>query len=194
MPDTTTSLPDDSPINLANPWLCEQKPVQQRIWAIVARLKSDAAYHEWEDLRQEGLVHIWRMEQERPGQTVSWYLQNVQFHLRDLLKSGRSLDCAKRWSGRVEWAVDSHKADGAMDAASALTDGRDPVCEICVHDLTQQMRDRLNGLDAAVLELSLGELTTWEIARRLGISLGTVFKRRRAIASVASKLWNSGCE
>ncbi len=45
-----------------------------------------------EDLMQEAMVHLWRSEQQHPGNSEAWYLQGCRFHLQNVLRHGRSLE------------------------------------------------------------------------------------------------------
>src|SRR5438034_286985 len=74
--------------------LFEQAETQKVLSRIVTQLSWHPAWHE--DLMQEGMIHLWRSEDERPGQSPSWYLQSCQFHLRHHLARGRSVDSWKR--------------------------------------------------------------------------------------------------
>jgi len=53
-----------------------------------------------EDLMQEARINLWRLESERTGQTLSWYLQNCRFRLQHYLRCGRSVDSGKRRAHR----------------------------------------------------------------------------------------------
>ena len=46
---------------------------------IVERLTRNAALNG--DLMQEALIHLWRLEEQRPGQSQHWYLRGCRFHL-----------------------------------------------------------------------------------------------------------------
>src|SRR5262245_54749577 len=67
---------------------------------VVNRMTRDAFLRE--DLMQEATIHFWTMKRQRPGETLSWYLQSCAFHLRHYLASGRSVDSLKRRALRVE--------------------------------------------------------------------------------------------
>src|SRR5260370_33664767 len=59
-----------------------------------------------QDLMQECLIHLWKLEGNRPGGTRSWYLQACRFHLQHYLVSGRSLDSLKRAAGGIRIAIE----------------------------------------------------------------------------------------
>src|SRR5262245_66697359 len=78
--------------------LIEDDTTRSALDSIVRHLTSNRSLRE--DFHQEALIHLWRLENRIPGQTVSWYLQNCRFHLQHLLASGKSVDALKRSSGR----------------------------------------------------------------------------------------------
>src|SRR5262245_40962515 len=77
----------------------EDRRTLDQLRRIVSRIRSDPALHS--DLMQEGLIHLWRIQERRPGQTRSWYLQNCRFHLLHYLMEGRSVDSLKRRNFQV---------------------------------------------------------------------------------------------
>src|SRR5205814_2175091 len=84
--------------------LVEDTRVRQSLEKIVANLTADRALQD--DLLQESLLHIWRMENHNPGHTRSWYLQSCRYHLLHWLSSGRSLDSFKRCKGDLRVSLD----------------------------------------------------------------------------------------
>src|ERR1041384_3722871 len=80
---------------------------------IVAGLSVDPVLQE--DLLQECLVCLWRVESEKPGRTRSWYLQNCRFHVQHWLASGRSVDSPKRARGDKLISLDAPDAPTALD-------------------------------------------------------------------------------
>ncbi len=86
----------------------ELKPTAvENLGRVVNGMTSDPFMRE--DLMQEALSHWWNMECERPGQTLSWYLQSCSFHLRHFLARGRSVDSSKRRSLPPE-SISSHRS------------------------------------------------------------------------------------
>src|SRR5262245_30172991 len=71
---------------------------------IVCRMSSDPVLQQ--DLKQEGLVHLWRISKRKPVRTRSWYLQSCRFHLQHWLASGRSVDSPKRARGDRRISLD----------------------------------------------------------------------------------------
>src|SRR5690348_11215479 len=78
----------------SSPPLFEDPPLRATLQRIVAGFTTNPVLQE--DLMQESLVHLWRIECDKPGRTRSWYLQSCQFHVRHWLAAGRSLDSPKR--------------------------------------------------------------------------------------------------
>src|SRR5438128_141186 len=59
-----------------------------------------------DDLIQECLINLCRVERDKPGRTRSWYLQNCRFHLQHWAVLGRSLDSPKRASQDKRLTID----------------------------------------------------------------------------------------
>src|SRR5437899_5926931 len=76
------------------PCLVEDALMRGSLRRIVAGLTVDPVLQQ--DMLQECLVCLWRVESDKPGRTRSWYLQNCRFHVQHWLASGRSVDSPKR--------------------------------------------------------------------------------------------------
>src|SRR5690348_9379217 len=74
--------------------LIDDNQMRESLRQMAARFTADLVQRD--DLMQECLINLWRVEQEKPGQTRSWYLQSCRFHLQHCLMMGRSLDSTKR--------------------------------------------------------------------------------------------------
>jgi DNA-directed RNA polymerase specialized sigma24 family protein len=74
------------------------------IKAIAARMTRDPALRD--DLFQEALIRLWSLQQHRPGQSESWYLQGCKLHLLNYMNQGRSVDSARHLSKRVTCIID----------------------------------------------------------------------------------------
>src|SRR6266550_8738311 len=92
--------------------LIEDARICQTLRRIVTRVTPDRALQD--DLMQECLIRLWRLESEAPGHTRSWYLQNCRFHLQHFLASGRSLDSLKRAQSDKRVTIDG--VDDALPA------------------------------------------------------------------------------
>jgi hypothetical protein len=163
--------------------LIEDARICESLRKIVAGLTADAVLQE--DLMQESLIRLWRLEIERPGRTRSWYLQNCRYHLQHWLAAGRSVDSLKRAHG------DNHVTiDGVGDELPAdwyhtngelieLVSARDIVSTLGTH-LRPRERGVLTGLaDGMVLR---------DVAVKVKLSYPTALKYRRKIAALTIKL------
>src|SRR5258707_13441723 len=74
--------------------LVDDALMHKSLQQIVAVSTRDWVLHP--DLMQECLIHLWRLESQKPGHTRSWYLQNCRFHVQHWLALGRSVDSLKR--------------------------------------------------------------------------------------------------
>src|SRR5262249_34431706 len=134
-----------------------------------------------DDLIQEGLIHLWLSQRQRPGQSTSWYLQGCRFHLQHYLEVGRSVDSHKRRAKRVEEQV---LPDALGDIWVAETD----LDEVSARDIVKTMAGSLRPRERAVLDGLADGLSVSDIARRLNLSNPTVAKDRRRIARLAIRL------
>src|SRR5712672_407973 len=111
-----------------------------------------------QDLMQECLLHLWKLEEKKPGHTRSWYLQGCRFHLQHCLVSGRSLDSLKRASTDNRIALHGHRTNGEVFEAVSFAD----VVSTLKREITPRERQVLSGLaNGMVLQ---------EIASEFGIS------------------------
>jgi len=138
-----------------------------------------------QDLLQECMVCLWRVEAEKPGQTRSWYLQNCRFCIQHWLAAGRSVDSPKRARGDARLSVDTEEGESALDEYH--TDGA-LFESISFRDVVVTLGKRLKPGERAVLRGLVGGLTLTEIAMASGLSYPTVLKYRRNIAAMALKL------
>jgi len=158
----------------------EDDRIRHTLSKIVNRLNADPAVQE--DLMQEGLIRLWKVELEQPGRTRSWYLQNCKFHLRHWLKAGRSLDSRKRVNADNRVTLDGVNDDTVCpteDQVFQTVSARDIVATLAVH---------LAPCERAVVGALADGLHGHEIATRLNLSYPTVLKYRRKIASLTVKL------
>src|ERR1043166_3150368 len=84
----------ESNFGKAQPMLIEDARIRESLRQIAARFAGDPTQRD--DLLQECLINLWRVEREKPGHTKSWYLQSCRFHLQHCVSLGRSLDSTKR--------------------------------------------------------------------------------------------------
>src|SRR2546427_3728704 len=102
--------------------LIDDARTRELLARIVHRLSSDSAIRE--DLMQEALVHLWLLEERRPGQRQSWYLQSCKFHLQNYITAGRSVDSPKRRSRKNAFNRDDYErtqSDAALRGNTVIT-------------------------------------------------------------------------
>ena len=150
---------------------------------IIYRLSTDPTVRQ--DLMQEALVHLWLLEERRPGQTQSWYLQGCKYHLQNHLGAGRSIDSPKRNSKRVKITAD----DDGLDVENFVADTSDELFgQVSAEDIFLQLRGRLSPIEQVILNLLSQGLGAREIALQLKVTHPTVIKYRRRIATLAIRL------
>lgn len=163
--------------------LIEDPSLQESLRRMIARVSANAVLHE--DLMQEGLIHLWRVERNKPGQTKSWYLQSCRFHIRHWLAAGRSLDSPKRAQSNKRIVLDEDDSDAAL--SEYHTNGE--VFEaVSFRDMVSTLAKHLKPREQIVLCGLAEDLSVNEIASRFGISRPTVLKDRRKIAVLTTKL------
>ena len=150
---------------------------------VAARLTVDLVWQE--DLVQEGLIHLWKLETEQPDHTLSWYVTSCRFHLQHCLASGRSVDSPKRASAANRVTIDTLD-DGPLVSPND-SDG-EAVDELSAQDVVSTLARHLKPRERAVLiGLSRG-LVLREVAAKFKLSYPTALKYRRRIASLTLKL------
>jgi DNA-directed RNA polymerase specialized sigma24 family protein len=160
----------------------DETGVRESLLRVIRRMTADVTLQD--DLLQEALIHWWLMQNHRPGQTRSWYLQSVKFHLLHHLSAGRSIDSAKRRNGQFhpEHPADSNGYDEEEDPAAGV------VSSVSVRDLLAQLFRRLVPQERTVLQYLAEGWGAREIGRKLKMSHTMVLKHRRRIASVLMRL------
>src|SRR4051812_46898132 len=102
-----------------HPLLIENERIEYLLETIVNKLTSNLALRQ--DLMQEARIHLWRLQSDRPAQTLSWYLRGCRFRLQHYLATGRSVDSSKRREAQMEFfeadqdALESLEELGAHD-------------------------------------------------------------------------------
>jgi hypothetical protein len=150
---------------------------------IVAGLSMDLVLRQ--DMMQECLLWLSRVERERPGHTMSWYLRNCRFHLQHWLASGRSVDSLKRSGHAQKVHIDEVVDDGTIERIQ--TNG-DPMEEIFARDIISSLLRHLRPPEQKVLHGLARGLTLREVASELDLSYPTALRYRRKIARLVTKL------
>ncbi|MFO1498605.1 MAG: LuxR family transcriptional regulator [Verrucomicrobiota bacterium] len=163
--------------------LIEDIETLEQLGKIVVRLTSNPALRE--DLMQEALIHLWQVQEQNPGQTKNWYLQNCRYRLLHYLALGRSVDSPKRRASQVHPSEYDDDADDWLDRF----EGSDTVLQdVSARDMFSSLSKVLSPREISILQWLAEGLGTREIAKRLGISHPMVIKHRRKIAAFAKKL------
>jgi len=163
--------------------LIEDLKMCESLRRIVNGFTGDPALQQ--DMLQECMVCLWKIEVEKPGRTRSWYLQNCRFHVQHWLAAGRSLDSHKRAHGGNRVPLQGTEEDAVLNEYH--TDG-ELFETVSVRDLVSTLTPLLPPAEQTVLRGLAEGLLLREIAVKSGISYPTALKYRRRIAALASRL------
>jgi hypothetical protein len=97
--------------------MVEDSLMRESLKQIVAGLTRDQVLRP--DLMQECLIHLWKLESEKPGHTRSWYLQSCRFHVQHWLASGRSVDSLKRNGADNRTPIDGNDDEPALQVRAS---------------------------------------------------------------------------
>src|SRR5437870_5655398 len=89
--------------------LIDEPKSRALLWGVVHRATADASLYE--ELMQEGMIHLWQKETRHPGHTRSWYLESCKFKLRAYLELGHSVDSLKHRQCGCQLNDESGSAD-----------------------------------------------------------------------------------
>ena len=156
--------------------LYEDVQIQSVLWRMTARLTSD--HHLRQDLMQDGLVHLWKIELHHPGNTTSWYLQSCEFHLRNVLRHGRSLDSPRR---KGHFGISLSILSSILEDLIQFRYEECIVSEVHQAEIIRELSSQLSALDLAILKRLINGESTREIGRRLGRSAMAISKSRKRI-------------
>jgi DNA-binding CsgD family transcriptional regulator len=175
--------PTDLSAKKQSPMLIEDLKMCESLRRIVNGFTGDPTLQQ--DMLQECLVCLWKIEAEKPGRTRSWYLQNCRFHVQHWLAAGRSLDSQKRAHAGNRFALHGTEEDAVLDQFH--TDG-ELFETVSVRDLVSTLTPQLRVAERTVLRGLAEGFILREIATQAGISYPTALKYRRRIAALASRL------
>jgi hypothetical protein len=168
--------------------LVTENVIVRNLRGIAARLTANAELQK--DLMQEMFLHLAHVETVEAGQTLSWYLKGCEFHARNYLKRGRSIDSLKRSYNGV--ALDEapteegrHGGNGTQPQPSGPIQIQG---EIITQDIVNQIMPRLTDMQQRVLFLLLKGYGVREAGREIGITHPAVIKHRKKIARIAREL------
>ena len=141
--------------------MIQNKVVQSKLKAIARDLgneKSDS-----EDLMQEMMIHLWKVEQDRPGMTESWYLQNCKFFARDLVCKGTSIDTRRRTEVML---ISKDGPDQQKIVLSKPVEQYDFRSELIVKELIARIMGKLGEAQRRVFRALLTGMTLTEIGKK----------------------------
>jgi len=157
--------------------------VRAALYRMVIRMEGNPETQE--DLFQEAWLYFWSSERQYPDHRVGWYLQGVEFHLKDLRKAGRSLDSTKRRGTQASFPDHSVEWDHWQDS---LQSDESFMSTVSARDIFILLSARLMADDQRILgELAQGQGIR-KIAGRLKTSRQSVLRGRKRIAALAIKL------
>jgi len=163
--------------------LFEDSGVRESLRGVVGRFACDAQLKE--ELLEECLVHLWLVETEKPGRTLSWYLQSCRFHLHHWFHLGRSLDSPKRCSAENRLPIEETEDSGLQ--SNFISD-----CQLAgmvsFNDLIATSVPYLTEREKRVLHGLANGLPLRTIAASLNISYPTALKCRKRIGEVIARL------
>ena len=165
--------------------MTENKIVKQ-LHGIASKLTADAELQK--DLMQEMFVHLVRVETAEAGQTLSWYLKSCEFHARNYMKLGRSIDSPKRARNGVpydETPSDDGERYGNGSHHVQSVGQIEIQGEIITNDIVNLIIPRLSDKQQQILFLLLKGCGVRETARQIGITHPAVIKHRKKIARIA---------
>jgi len=156
--------------------------IRRRLHGLVMRLGGDNGLHE--DMMQEATIHMWRLEEKRPGQRQAWYLQACRYHLQNYLRAGRSVDSTRHFGARAPDGANGHGLEGPLERFQASEEFID---DMNAKDLISVLSRWLTPVEKQVLDFLADGLSAREIAKRINTSHTRVIHHRRQIALLAVK-------
>jgi RNA polymerase sigma factor (sigma-70 family) len=160
--------------------------VLRQLHGVAAKLTSDAELQK--DLLQEMLVHLLKVRICHPAETPSWYIKSCEFHARNYLRLGRSIDSLKRARNGVPLdavrAGDFERFGGGIDPVDPL----DFHGELMANDIIDLVLPHLTEAQQRILALLMQGFGVREIARELHVSHPAVVKQRKKIARLMRTL------
>ena len=163
--------------------LFEDAGAREALRGVVGRFTNDPQLKD--ELFEECLVHLWLTETQKPGRTLSWYLQSCRFHLHHWFHLGRSVDSPKRSSAQNRLAIEETEDSGLQSAF--LMDGQLPGM-VSFDDLISTLVPYLTERENRVLLGLASGLPLRTVAAGSKISYPTALKCRKRIAEVMTRL------
>jgi RNA polymerase sigma factor (sigma-70 family) len=158
--------------------------VVRQLRGIAAKLTGD--FELQKDLLQEMFIHLVRVETEQSGHTPSWYIKSCEFHARNFLKHGRSVDSLKRARNLIPLGQTYEDTDGHVFCVIEAVDPLDAFGEVMTNDVVELVVPQLTDTQREILYLLMKGLGVRQVARELGVSHPSVIKHRRKIGRLVS--------
>ena len=145
-----------------------ESQIVRQLRGVACKLTSD---HELQkDLMQEMFVHMIRVQTETPLQTPSWYIKSCEFHVRNHMKLGRSIDSPKRARNGVPLFQSSDEHGFDPNDGTNPADPFDLQGEMITNDILGQLVPKLTEMSTPACAAGTGfhdggNSATEEIAR-----------------------------
>src|SRR6266536_5673070 len=115
----------------------ERPETYSTLLRVVATITPDRCLQE--DLLQEAVIHFWQLNNQRPGQSPSWYFKSCQLYLLNLLRKGRSIDSLKHRKGQIRLfdpAADDPSEGAGLNDVLGDSDSEESVfAQVSVRDI-----------------------------------------------------------
>lgn len=166
----------------------ESRIIEKGLRDVALRITSDMEMQK--DLVQEMLLHLLQVQREQPGQTFRWYVKSCEFHARNYLRLGKSVDSYKRAGGRISFSQ-TEAGDGEgfcheqffyrVDTMESTDDSKDFLRD----EIFSLIAPRLSERQRQIMQMLIQGCGVREVGRQLGITHPAVIKHRRKIARIA---------
>ena len=156
-----------------------KESIIRKLRGVAVKLTNDAELQK--DLLQEMAIHLHNVLTKLPGRTQSWYIKSCEFHARNYLKLGRSVDSRKRRYNLIPFDLLT-KASAEIGMFAEDSDSRPGLI---AQDLMEHIIPKLSERQKKVLSLLMDGCGVREAGRKLGISHPAVIKHRNRIARIA---------
>ena len=164
--------------------LFEDKCFRRRLQRMIGTLSCNPESKE--DVLQESFILLQHLEQSKPRQSASWYLQACKFRALHILSRGRSIDSPKRASRQVPLPDDPDLQDEILNP---LADRNGLFFSaVSANDIETLLGARLSRSDRRILELLRDGHSLRQVGTKLGISHPTVLQHRKKIARYARQI------
>ena len=160
-----------------------ERSIIRLLRGVAAKLSSNAELQK--DLLQEMAIHLNRVQTKLPGRTKSWYIKSCEFHARNHLKLGRSVDSHKRIHNLVSLDL---LTENAAEIGFFSDNHEDSRPALIAQDLLELIIPKLTERQKEVLTLLMEGSGVREVGRKLGISHPSVIKHRNHIARIAREV------